>query len=123
MSIRLSNAQVNALAEKINQDLIASIINPVNEANRPIIESEEYKNFELTNEECITLRTIQEKYDFSSYDFNRYYRTIKSSYFKNKLQAIPTIASFNSIINEIHLATIDATDLDSLIKIVSSKLK
>lgn len=113
--IKLTNQQVAALSSKIYDDLIQ----PIREHNKLILNSKEYENFESTNNDCIILDEIKNKYNLDNYNFNNIKSQIKNKYFKDKLQSYNITKS--DIEQEIVLATIESKDLQSLIEIVSQK--
>lgn len=116
MSIKLSNLQISALAHKIKEEIAA----PIKEHNEKIVNSEEYKNFFETNEDCIAFKALSDKYDFNypGSDISK----IRSFYFKPLLIAEKHIRQ-EDIEREIILATIDTADIDSLVAKVSEKFK
>lgn len=122
MAIKLSNQQVLALAGKIKEKLVAIKVTPIIEANDSIYTSDEYKNFETWNEDCITLKNLEKKYDLDSYNIDRACNNIRREFFKSQIQSVPSIST-DAIIQEIHLATIEASDLNSMIEAITEKLK
>lgn len=122
MAIKLSNQQVLALAGKIKEELVAIKVTPIKEANEVIYVSDAYVNFKTRNEDCITLKALEEKYDLSNYDIERMCGIIRREFFKSQFQIVPNIDT-EAIIQEIHLATIEASDLNSMIQAITEKLK
>lgn len=118
--MKLSNAQVGALASKIKKELKEKYQDPIYAANAAIRESDEYKNFFELNEDCIMLQAISDRWNIRSYRTNDTMNEIRSAYFETILKNIP---SFNTeaIENEIHLATIDVQNIDELIEKVAEK--
>lgn len=114
--IKLSNQQVLALVSKIKNELSA----PIKEHNQKIFDSEEYKNFITTNEDCILYKSLSQKYKFDYLESRL--ETIRKTHFKDSLRDLPYIPD-RDIENEIILATIDSENLQSLIKSVSEKFK
>ena len=114
--IKLSNQQIAALVKKIKQDIDA----PAKEHNQKIYNSKEYQEFFATNADCKSFIYLHEKYDlnYSTYELNR----IRDAAFQDQLLRMPAITS-SDIETEIVLATIDANDLETLIKTVSEKFK
>ena len=113
--IKLTNQQISALTSKIYNDLEQ----PILEYNKLILNSKEYKNFESTNNDCIILDEIKNKYNFDDYHFDNIKSQIKNKYFEDKIQSNNIRKS--DIEQEIVLATIESENLQTLIKIVSQK--
>lgn len=113
--IKLTNQQIAALTSKIYSDLAQ----PIREHNKSILNSEEYKNFESTNNDCIILDEIKNKYNLADYNFDIIKSQIKNEYFKDKMQS--NNISKPNIEQEVVLATIESEDLQTLIEIVSKK--
>jgi hypothetical protein len=118
--MKLSNAQVGALASKIKKELKEKYQDPIYAANAAIRESDEYKNFFELNEDCIMLQTISDKWKVRSYRTNDTMNEIRSAYFETILKDAPSFST-EDIENEIHLATIDVQNIDELIKKVANK--
>lgn len=120
MAIKLSNQQVNALALKIKDDFEEKYILPVRKANKAIKESDAYINFFKTNKECVTITNITKDLEGSTKNYGRYIcEEIREREFEKAFKTEPYI-KLEKIEQEIHLATIDAVDLQSLIVLVSS---
>ena len=119
MAIKLSNAQACALASKIKEEINA----PTKEHNNNILKSDEYVNFFTTNEDCKALTRIQSHLEEKNHYWCKELKNIiRSEAFKEQFKTTAYISS-DLVLNEIHLATIDAADLSSLIEAVSSKFK
>lgn len=116
MAIKLSNLQIGALAHKIKDE----INTPIDSHNQKVYDSPEYKNFFTTNEECILLNQMSDKYNFSYLNSNL--DAIRRFHFKELLIEKKYI-NIDTVEREIILATIDATDMESLIAAVSLKFK
>lgn len=114
--IKLSNVQIDALVEQITLDLTKED----REFNDSIINSEEYENFTDNDKDCIVLKEMAKKYNFSS-DMDYYCSKIRYKAFENKFRKIHP--SESDIKREILLRTIDADDLASLMASVSAKFK
>ena len=121
MTFKLSKEQIKAIANRIIANHIATKIKPIVEFNHNINNSEEYVNFFLQNEDCIILNRIESESKLSSYHFDNIRNDIKGQYFRTKYKPIPCKLEQENVIDEIYLATIDAKDMESLIKIVSEK--
>jgi hypothetical protein len=122
MTIKLSNAQVSALADKIIEAFKTEIVLPVRNFNKAIDESPEYLNFYESNEDCKTITAIQQKIGSDPYYFGYVRSEIRRIAFADKYQKEPSLSN-SKVISEIHLATIDAADVESLIKAVSAKFR
>lgn len=118
--MKLSNAQVGALASKIKKELKEKYQDPIYAANAAIRESDEYKNFTELNEDCVTINAIADKWDVQSYRIKDITNAIKNTYFESVIKNVPSFNS-ESIVDEIHLATIDVQNIDELIKKVADK--
>lgn len=121
--MKLSNKQIEALANKIISELEA----PYLKYNKDIENSSEYINFTSENKDCKELFKIASKY---STDYDSCYSVvgfiksaqslIKTEYFKDKFLKIPRL-NLSDVENEITLATIECDNLDSLIESIKSK--
>lgn len=121
--MKLSNQQVKALAEKIKNELIIIKVNPIKEFNISIYDSEEYKNFINNDPDCLYLEELYKRINNSSkYHYEQIQSLIKNKFFESKFKKVQLIDE-NSIMNEIHLATIDSNDLTQLIEKVTEKFK
>jgi len=118
--MKLTNQQVNALASKIKTELIAQHCTPINIANKAIMESNEYVEFTETNSDCVTIKNLRNKYNFSKYDTDRMINQIKDNFFRSQFKEVPSF-SLNAIIDEIHLATIEIQNIDELVTKVAAK--
>ena len=122
--MKLSNQQVSALANKICRE----VLDPINEYNDSLRNSEEYKNFIKEDKDCKKLQEIADKYPNES----KRYRScvsdniysaqieIKELYFDSKFKKRPNI-SIDMIEQEIILGTIDCEGLDDLIAKIKDK--
>ena len=118
--MKLSNAQVAALANKIVFQYKETVIEPLQEKNREVQESDEYVNFEKNDAECQAIIKIAEKYKTDKYYWQNITNAIKSKAFEGRFVKINPL-SLSIVEQEIHLQTIDAADLDTLIAKVSAK--
>ena len=115
--IKLNNAQISALAQKIEEELTQ----PYKDHNKAITDSKEYKDFIKNNTDCKLLTDIFERNNIQDeYIYNRVAAIIKSTYFKKSFVDVPYIST-TKITNDIILNTIDAKDLEELISAVKSK--
>lgn len=114
--IKLSNQQIAALTNKIIEELTA----PINEHNQKVYDSQEYKNFYDTDTDCLLYKQLDAKYNLNYPDSDL--RKIRQSAFKHQLKSTDHISRYQ-IESEIVLATIDASDLQTLIETVSKKFQ
>lgn len=122
--MKLSNKQIEALANKIISELKAPYLKHI----KDIENSSEYINFISENKDCKELSKIASKYSTDSTD--SYYSVagfiksaqnlIKTEYFKDKFLEVPRF-NHSDIENEITLATIECDNLDSLIESIKFK--
>lgn len=119
--MKLSNKQVEVLANKIISELKAPYLKRI----KDIENSSEYINFISENEDCKELSKIASKYSTGSYySVDGFIKSaqnlIKTEYFKDKFLEVPRLNPLD-IENEIILATIECDNLDSLIESIKFK--
>jgi len=118
--MKLSNAQVAALANKIVCHYRETVVAPLVKKNEEIKKSDEYVNFEKNDPDCKIISELIKKYDTASYKGNDLIAAIKTKFFESRLEKINVI-SCDFVEQEIHLQTIDSNDLETLIAKVSAK--
>jgi predicted RNA-binding Zn ribbon-like protein len=117
MAIKLSTQQVEALRNKIYQELHAAVA----AHNEAVKESAAYKEFEFQDPDCIALvKMSQRRPEVKVRDFESLIQDIKIATFASQFKTYP---QNYDIQNAIILATIDAADLTTLIEAVTAQFK
>ena len=118
MAIKLNKIQMEALARRISSEIISEAV----KHNDAITNSEEYKKFAETNEDCLLVKELRDTYHFDVYYCNAIIGSIKSTYFKDKFASIPK-ASADSILDDIIIETIECDDIEVITKKIIEKYK
>ena len=115
--LKLNSTQINVIASKIESNLKV----PIDEYNKQIRESEEFKNFYTKNTDCIAISKICKKYGIESYHIEGLLCVLKDEYFRPKFKYKGNLPSYSQIRSEVVLETIDCDSLDALIKKLENK--
>ena len=110
--MKLTNSQINALAEKIVDEYYKEVITPIIEYNNGIINSNAYSNFIANNKLCQELESYRKIANGTVDSMQRYIRQIA---FESEFKPVPMRLRSDTIRNEIILATIEIDNLDDLI--------
>ena len=122
--MRLNKNQIEALAKKIIETYKEEVIYPLVKYNKEIKDSKEYVDFIKNDEHCKILETYKSediKYGVGS-TIERVQEHIRMKFFEPKLKKVPSTPYIGDVINEINLATIDKSDVASIIEAVKQNM-
>lgn len=115
MALKLTKDQIAALARTIRIE----ITEPIVEHNAKVKNSDEFRNFEEENEDCIILNKIADKYRIPGYVANMI-SSMKKVHFEDKLKDASGV-SLERIEDTITLKTIECDNIQEVIEAVKSK--